>query len=493
MSTSVLLQPFYWKNKKITESDRIQQITPELATEADSLGNTALHMACCYGGEKLTTRIMAALIAANPDAPMTKGWLGGLPLHWAAYSGVATPATKLLLEAYEAAMTVKDQHDKTPLDYAHSEKNMALVEVQNERMHKATDIIRSGVSITANRMRNKAAAEKALEEHKEEDFFAAAKAAAQRELARYKSLGVPPPKEEQVKINKALLSQPSTTTLPTFRRGYADSAKSGRSYRQVTHEVESIFNRYDTDDSGDIDYNELRVAFEELGFKMSAEETALVMKEYDVDDSGGLTLDEFGKLIYDITAKGSQGASKLVHDLDHAVDSVAKAAGDAIYFGKGKSPLSHSYKRTFIYNGQPWATVQHAYSVAKATAIDNPALITATLNAPTASEAHKLVSAHREGGKYTMNVTEEGMWKNADPRKFKYEISLAKFKLHADLADELVATHPKRLICDYPSDKHNHWGVVLTTIRSEIMHAREKARMTLTMTQRNALRDVASF
>ena len=171
----------------------MKAITPDSATETDSFGNTMLHIACSYGQERLTVPIMAALIEANPDGPRTKGWLGSLPLHWAAYSSVPIASTKVLLEAYEGALTIQNQHGKTPLDYAQSEKNMALIELQNNMKAKATEIIRGSALKSAKRLRNNKAAEQAAAEQAEADRAAAEKAAAENAFLKAKSLGVATP------------------------------------------------------------------------------------------------------------------------------------------------------------------------------------------------------------------------------------------------------------------------------------------------------------
>jgi calmodulin len=58
--------------------------------------------------------------------------------------------------------------------------------------------------------------------------------------------------------------------------------------------------RYDTDNSGSIDCDELRDALRKLGLRAGGLETAAVLRRYDADDNGTIDLPEFAVLVRDL-------------------------------------------------------------------------------------------------------------------------------------------------------------------------------------------------
>ena len=79
--------------------------------------------------------------------------------------------------------------------------------------------------------------------------------------------------------------------------------------------VRNIFQRYDSDKSGDIDARELRTALQGMGLPTDGAQAAAVLAKYDRDHTGGLELEEF---------------SRLVSELSRFQQSRAGAAPDAI-------------------------------------------------------------------------------------------------------------------------------------------------------------------
>ena len=75
------------------------------------------------------------------------------------------------------------------------------------------------------------------------------------------------------------------------------------------HDVLRVFQRYDTDRSGDIDARELHMALRQLGLATDGPQAASVLAKYDRDRSGRLELDEFTRLIAELrrfqTASGA--------------------------------------------------------------------------------------------------------------------------------------------------------------------------------------------
>ncbi|KAM3139149.1 hypothetical protein pb186bvf_008747 [Paramecium bursaria] len=77
--------------------------------------------------------------------------------------------------------------------------------------------------------------------------------------------------------------------------------------RDEVLEVKAAFDLFDHDGSGTIDPNELKAAFEELGFKGEAKFIYQVLAEVDSDNSGQIEFAEFLKLA---TAKVTDRASR---------------------------------------------------------------------------------------------------------------------------------------------------------------------------------------
>ena len=86
-----------------------------------------------------------------------------------------------------------------------------------------------------------------------------------------------------------------------------------------------------------------------------------------------------------------------------------------------------------------------------------------------AREAHRVLTPTNKGGLYTMTAEEVIKWNAVDSGDLMRKITAAKFDQHADLAATLLETHPKVLVCDFPSDKTNMWGRALMAVRADII------------------------
>ena len=72
-------------------------------------------------------------------------------------------------------------------------------------------------------------------------------------------------------------------------------------------EVKATFDKYDADGSGDIDKDELRSAFKDLGLDVPRSKMGAVLKRYGGNDCEGLTYDEFSALVADLTGHHQKG------------------------------------------------------------------------------------------------------------------------------------------------------------------------------------------
>lgn len=66
---------------------------------------------------------------------------------------------------------------------------------------------------------------------------------------------------------------------------------------QQKQEIKEAFDLFDTDGSGSIDENELRVAMKALGFEAKDEEVHKMIVDVDEDGNGGVEFDEFLKMV----------------------------------------------------------------------------------------------------------------------------------------------------------------------------------------------------
>ena len=71
-----------------------------------------------------------------------------------------------------------------------------------------------------------------------------------------------------------------------------------KAYSTPTDEIHKMFLRYDTDNSGDIDVDELYRALNDLGLTISTSQAALAFDKYDTDRSKKLELDEFSAVLH---------------------------------------------------------------------------------------------------------------------------------------------------------------------------------------------------
>ena len=66
---------------------------------------------------------------------------------------------------------------------------------------------------------------------------------------------------------------------------------------KVAPDIRAAFARYDRDNSGRLDYQELRNALQDIGLDCSMEQAANAIRQYDNDRSGQMEIDEFAQLV----------------------------------------------------------------------------------------------------------------------------------------------------------------------------------------------------
>jgi len=91
---------------------------------------------------------------------------------------------------------------------------------------------------------------------------------------------------------------------------------------RVTKEIRAAFRKFDLDNSGDIDYEELLLALQELGFgdgDLDMESTRQIASSFDDNNDGTMQIDEFAQLVKELEAfkkseRVSSRASYVVED-----------------------------------------------------------------------------------------------------------------------------------------------------------------------------------
>ena len=74
----------------------------------------------------------------------------------------------------------------------------------------------------------------------------------------------------------------------------------------IPPKVQSTFNSFDKDGSGDIDFSELRLALDQMGLGGDRKAAAVLLRRYD-SDGGGLSIEEFAQLVADMEMAQSTG------------------------------------------------------------------------------------------------------------------------------------------------------------------------------------------
>jgi len=70
-------------------------------------------------------------------------------------------------------------------------------------------------------------------------------------------------------------------------------------------EIRAAFRRYDANNSGKLDYKELRVALRGLGVNADNTEATRILQAYDEDGNGLMDLDEFTRLVHQVQEAGA--------------------------------------------------------------------------------------------------------------------------------------------------------------------------------------------
>ena len=93
--------------------------------------------------------------------------------------------------------------------------------------------------------------------------------------------------------------------------------------------LQSVFNRYDDDGSGEIDAGELMEIFQSLGVSVTEQEVEAMVEEVDEDESGTIDFNEFNSMVQkamtdDSDGRGSSLAMALVEHSFDALDDEVK-------------------------------------------------------------------------------------------------------------------------------------------------------------------------
>ena len=70
--------------------------------------------------------------------------------------------------------------------------------------------------------------------------------------------------------------------------------------------MRAIFERYDRDGNGRLDFSELRVALSAFGLDASDDKSRSYLNKYDRDKSGSMEIDEFALLVEELKRTGYQ-------------------------------------------------------------------------------------------------------------------------------------------------------------------------------------------
>ena len=112
-------------------------------------------------------------------------------------------------------------------------------------------------------------------------------------------------------------------------------------------QVRAVFERFDANRSGRLDYSELRNCLHALGVDVTPPEAAEVLAHYDADHSGLMELDEFANLAhslgYQSSAAGEGGGWR----------ETAAEGGGGWRAGPGEAPTRHAGELSVRLGGVP--------------------------------------------------------------------------------------------------------------------------------------------
>ena len=98
--------------------------------------------------------------------------------------------------------------------------------------------------------------------------------------------------------------RPETYLPETYRPGAAPAQATSSPVRggqpQADATLRAVFERFDANRSGRLDYSELRNCLHALGIDVTPPEAAQVLARYDADHSGLMELDEFARLSHSL-------------------------------------------------------------------------------------------------------------------------------------------------------------------------------------------------
>ena len=86
-------------------------------------------------------------------------------------------------------------------------------------------------------------------------------------------------------------------------------------HMRISPEIRQVFERFDRNRSGKLDYRELREAMRALGLDLTTREATQVLQKYDRDRSGTLELDEFAQLVEHLRKLWYESTARELADL----------------------------------------------------------------------------------------------------------------------------------------------------------------------------------
>ena len=91
--------------------------------------------------------------------------------------------------------------------------------------------------------------------------------------------------------------QPAANAVKAVKDRAWDLKFLAQGQKIVPARVRDAFFLFDGDGNGHVDYEELRLALNALGFDVNFEQSNLILQHYDTDNNGTLELDEFDHLV----------------------------------------------------------------------------------------------------------------------------------------------------------------------------------------------------
>ena len=175
--------------------------------------------------------------------------------------------------------------------------------------------------------------------------------------------------QEHDRSGDGLLSLEEFTRLVRQLQGGAaaplssSSSSHGRGGGMSDSEIQAAFRRYDANNSGKMDFKELRVALRGLGVNVDDTEATRILQTYDEDGNGLMDLEEFTRLVYQV--QGASAAFSADTAPETWVESGASCLPSAALLPKLSSTAlpagwveayDEASSRTYFYNNETRVT-----------------------------------------------------------------------------------------------------------------------------------------